>query len=285
MSGFILQKQAPPSWARSLNATREAERQLLRAVQAYLGGPDVTDAQIAAAIESGPDAVANLMAGPDASEELLAGYKAAATTIFDVAESGAYDALGIVLNFTLDNPYSGPWILTHGAQLVVGVGDLTRQAIRQVVSTGFDQHLTVDQMTRQIRGWIGLLPRQVTAADRYAATLGTGPKAERALARYVSQLRQERARNIARTETINAHAQGTLAAWRNAADHGLIRPGAQKEWIAATASDRTCPICRKMDGQRVALSAPFTLPDGTPVEAPTAHPSCRCALALTWKKA
>ena len=285
MSGVALQKQAPPSWNRSLNATRAAEQQLLRSVQAYLGGPDVTDAQIAAAIESGPDAVATLMAGPEATAELLAGYKLAATKIFDVAETGAYDSLGIALNFALDNPYSAPWILTHGAQLVVGVGDLTRQAIRQVVSQGFEEHLTVDQMTRQIRGWIGLLPRQVDAADRYAATLGTGPKAERALARYVSQLRQERARNIARTETINAHAQGTLSAWRNASDHGLIRPGAQKEWIAATASDRTCPICMKMDGQRVALTGLFTLPNGTQIEAPTAHPSCRCAMSLTWKKA
>lgn len=285
MSGLSIQKQAPPSWNRSLAATRSAERDLLRAVQVYLGGPEVTDAQIEAAIAEGPDAVANLMAGPEATEQLLDGYKQAAAVIFEVAESGAYESLGIALSMTLDNPYSAPWIAAHGAKLVVGVGDLTREAIRQVVAQGFENHRTVDEMTAQIRGWIGLLPRQVTAADRYAASLGTGPKADRALARYVSQLRQERARNIARTETINAHAQGTLDAWRNAGDHGLIRPGAQKEWIAATVSDRTCPICRKMDGQRVPLSASFTMPDGTPVQAPTAHPSCRCALALTWKKA
>lgn len=278
-----IQKQAPASWNRSLAATREAEQQLLRAVQSYLGGAKVTDAQIAAALDAGPEAVATLMAGPDADATLLESYNVAATAIVGIAEAGAYKSLGVVISFTLDNPYSAPWVATHGAELVVGVGDLTRQAIRTVVANGFEQHLTVDQMTRQIRGWVGLLPRQVAAADRYAATLGTGPKADRALARYVSQLRQERARNIARTETINAHAQGTMAAWRNAADHGLIRPGAQKEWIAATASDRTCPVCRVMDGQKVPLSASFAVPGGGRVDAPTAHPSCRCALALTWK--
>jgi hypothetical protein len=281
--GFIVLKNAPVEWTRSLSATRGAERALLRAVKVYLGGPEVTDAQLDAAIDQGPDAVATLMAGPDADAQLLAEYTAAATTITEIAETGAYDALGIAASFTLDNPYSAPWILSHGAELVQGVGDLTREAIRQIVAQGFTDHYTVAQTARKIRGWVGLLPSQVSAADRYAATLDTGAKAERALARYVSQLRQQRAVNIARTETINAHAQGTLDAWRNASDHAMIRPGAQKEWIAATASDRTCPICMKLDGQKVPLTGSFVMPGGGLIAAPTAHPSCRCALALTWK--
>jgi SPP1 gp7 family putative phage head morphogenesis protein len=278
---FILQKNAPAEWSRSLSATREAERVFLRAVQEYLGGADVTDEELTAAIQQGPEAVAKLLAGPDADAELLAAYTQAAQSITALAETGANTALGLSLSFNLTNPYSAPWIAAHGAELVQGVGDLTRAAIRQIVSDSFTDEYTVAETARKIRAWVGLLPRQITAANNYAAMLGEGAKADRALARYVSQLRQQRAVNIARTETINAHAQGTLDAWRTARDHGLIRPGAQKVWIAATASDRTCPICADLDGQTAPLDGTF--PGG--YFAPTAHPSCRCALALTWKKA
>ena len=281
--GVTLQKNAPLEWSRSLSATRSTERAFLRAVQEYLGGADVSDADLTAAIEMGPEAVAVVMVGESQDAQLLAAYTEAAAAITATAATGANAALSLSSAILLDNPYSGPWIAMHGAELVQGVGSLTRQAIRSIVAGSFADHYTVQDTAHKIRGWVGLLPSQVKAADRYAATLGTGPKAERTLARYVSQLRQQRAMNIARTETINAHAQGTLDAWRNASDHGMIRAGAKKEWIAATASDRTCPICMGLDGQKVPLTGAFTMPGGGLVFAPTAHPSCRCALALTWK--
>lgn len=275
-------KQYPPEWKRTLDATKKTEAAFYRSILQYLDGPDVSDAALARAIDDGPDAVAELMAGPDADAQLLADYTTMATAVVEIAGSGALKDLSLSISFNLDNPYSGPWMALHGAQLVKGVGSLTRQAIRTIVSDGFTDHKTVAEMTRQIRGWVGLLPAQVDAVNKRREQLIAdgykGAKLDAALARYISQERQRRARNIARTETVNAHAQGTLAAWRDAAAKGLIRDGARKVWIAATASDRTCPICKALDGKKAALDQPI---DGH--MAPTAHPSCRCALALTWK--
>jgi SPP1 gp7 family putative phage head morphogenesis protein len=74
-----------------------------------------------------------------------------------------------------------------------------------------------------------------------------------------------RARTIARTETIGAHADATLDAFEEAGVEGV-----EAEVEFATAGDnRVCPQCEELEGQT------FTIADARGVI--PVHPNCRCA--------
>jgi SPP1 gp7 family putative phage head morphogenesis protein len=91
--------------------------------------------------------------------------------------------------------------------------------------------------------------------------------------RYIQKKIRERAETIARTEVMQALNQGQIAAWTHAQKAGLLEPGALKERIT-TDDERLCSICESVDGETVALDAPFS-EDGPP-----AHPACRCTVSL-----
>jgi SPP1 gp7 family putative phage head morphogenesis protein len=70
---------------------------------------------------------------------------------------------------------------------------------------------------------------------------------------------------VARTETTRAHTAGILDAYREA--------GVAKITWLTTEDDRACDDCSDTDGETITLGDTF---DGIDVEAPPAHPSCRC---------
>lgn len=76
-----------------------------------------------------------------------------------------------------------------------------------------------------------------------------------------------RARTLARTETINAHAEGTLNRYQD-----IMGPDAavtiRAEWSTA-GDDRVCPICISLEGEIFSLEEARGL---IPI-----HPNCRCA--------
>ena len=75
-----------------------------------------------------------------------------------------------------------------------------------------------------------------------------------------------RALTIARTEVAYAHVQGNLAGWKAT---GQVE---RKRWIVG---DGCCDACQDLDGVEVDLDGTFDYEDG-PVDAPPAHPNCRC---------
>jgi len=76
-----------------------------------------------------------------------------------------------------------------------------------------------------------------------------------------------RARTLARTEIINAHAEGTL---NRLEEHGVEKVSADVEFSSADDS-RVCPVCKSLDG------GVYTI-DEARGKIPR-HPNCRCA----WK--
>jgi SPP1 gp7 family putative phage head morphogenesis protein len=70
---------------------------------------------------------------------------------------------------------------------------------------------------------------------------------------------QQRATLIARTETLRAHNEGRKVFYRQV---GITKV----KWLIAD-DERTCPICRALDGKVFGIDA---------VEGPPAHPGCRC---------
>ena len=205
--------------------------------------------------------------------------------ILQEAGAAQMDKLGLALAFTLDNPYSQPWIRSHGGELIQGIGTEAREIIRDAVSLGFQLGNPPRQMADIIEASIGLTARDAAAVQRRLALhieqgMNEDLASERASA-YADELLGRRAENIARTETVAAEAQGTLQSWRVAEDEGLIVTGTQKQWIAAMGSDRTCEICEELDGMDpVDLDASWDSSFVGLVSAPPSHPSCRCALGL-----
>lgn len=77
-----------------------------------------------------------------------------------------------------------------------------------------------------------------------------------------------RAMLIARTETASAYSQGSIAAYKAS---GVVK---QTEWLTA-GDDLDCPICVALNGSTADLGEAF---DGE-IDAPPAHPNCRCVLS------
>lgn len=90
-------------------------------------------------------------------------------------------------------------------------------------------------------------------------------KTARKLTDRVDSIGKTRATTMARTETINAHAEAALNRYER---QGVEQVNGQAEWIA-TDDRRTCPICRNLDGNVYAIEeARGKIPQ---------HPNCRCS--------
>ncbi len=176
------------------------------------------------------------------------------------------------------NRFSIRWILERAAELVREVTEKQQANVRKIVLRGFSQGLRGPAIRKQIEQEVGLLEREQNAVERrFQSALEMGvprEKAERDRGRFAKSLLRKRGQRIARTETIEAQAQGRNDAWQLASEQGLIPPEITREWVAATASDRTCPICLDLDGQRADLGEPyFSNVLGRPIMHPAAHPA------------
>jgi len=150
-------------------------------------------------------------------------------------------------NFKFDpkNPDAAEWASLHAADAITGISETTRDEIRDLVEEAMSGEFDPDELATEI-----------------AHALGDDARAE----------------VIARTESIQAANQGQLEAWNQALEDGLIGKHAKKVWVT-TPDDKLCPICEALDGEEVGLDEEFDV-EGEGVEAPPAHPNCRCVVAL-----
>lgn len=274
-----------------LASRREAEKltaSLLDALLRWQGGADVSTVDLTQALLYGtPEEVAAAIMPPGGDAELQAEYERIAGQIIEIAGDAQWKELDFEASFNLLNPYSPQWMRTYGAQLVTEIGDLSRYAIREEVARSFEQGLAPREIARTLGEWSGLRRDQSRALDAYAQTLRaagvSGDTLEARIATQAQRLRNQRGLLIARTEVINAHGHGTEQSWETARAAGYLGGDLQKVWIAAMGSERTCKICRDLDGRTAALGEPF-VGAYTSAEAPTAHPQCRCAIGLDVKE-
>jgi hypothetical protein len=228
--------------------------------------------------------------------------------------------LGTEISLDLLNPEAVNFLNGYTLNLIRQVSRDTRLAIRDVILTAFNEGGHPYEQAREIRNLIGLTSRQAQAVRNFRRMLRSGdptlmrealeralrdkrfdstvlraiesqsriPKerAERMVQRFAERMLNYRARNIARTESIRASVAGQQELWRQAVGQGLLKPErTRKKWIV-TPDDRLCPICRPIPGRNkggVRLDESFATDIG-PVDAPPAHPSCRCALGLVFLK-
>lgn len=185
-------------------------------------------------------------------------------------------------------PWSRAYIRTHGATMIQRINATTKAGIRELLDEALQNGVHSSVAARRVRPLIGLPPRFARAVERQRVLLteqGLSPaRVLKSTEAYSKRLLNLRARNIARSELITAGNQGHLDAWLVGMDQGVIDNGAHKTWIAGL-DERTCAICNGLNGQQVPVRSPFyseVLQKN--LMRPTAHPSCRCTMALTFPR-
>jgi hypothetical protein len=184
------------------------------------------------------------------------------------------------------NPYSVAWIEAHGLELVTqGITPQQVAVVTGVIGTGFELGERAEEVYGNIRANIGLTNRESTAVFNRKLLLEqegfSVPEVKRLTDKYRETKLLQRAKRIARTETIRAQAQGRSDAWKLAQEQGQL-PLVKRIWIAPPASpnpNRPCEICLDLDGKEAKVGEPYESIEG-PIEMPPAHPSCRCSESL-----
>jgi len=282
---------AVTGWERVLQAAEKYEpalrRELLAALETLRDSVSVDE--IVRALEGSSAAVAELVAAATLAPSALAVLESMVSSASRAGTSWLLDFIetpagrrglptGRAGPFTIDfaaiDERASQWASQHAGELIKGIDDETRAAIRAVIARAPVEGITVDQQARLIRQAIGLNERQARALfNRYDALTrqGVSPaRIERQTNTYYQRLLRQRAEMIARTETRFAAQASQQAAWRQAAAEGLLDAG--RSWQEFSALDDACPVCRELDGSKYPVDDP----------GPSTHPSCRCALILVF---
>lgn len=278
----MTQPPRPPEQRQQLQAfhTRQLELEdgfiaaFLAWVRKLLGS--VTTETVEQALEQGiPYPVLNAMtaAGP----LQLAFERTAEVEAIRTSRDEVPGRFGVRAAFNLDDPFFQAAVEQAGATDIRGIEEETRQAVRDIVAAARQHGWHPHQFAPLIRDTVGLTSRQARAAvNLYLGQVDqVGERRAAELAdRYARRLQTQRAKTIARTETLKAANLGRIASFEQAANNGLYnRDRAQLEWIA-TLDERTCPLCAALNGERVPVGATF---DG---QLPPRHPQCRCTVML-----
>jgi SPP1 gp7 family putative phage head morphogenesis protein len=191
-------------------------------------------------------------------------------TTWDRAQVAAAVALGVP---TPDGP-NGAWQRQRVAEIARPMADTTYRGMRDAADILRQAKVDPVDGGRLLKSMVGLTaPDASSAARRYveaAGRIGTR-EALQAAALDARQLLNARADAIAQTEVTAAYSGGLQAATTTARETGA---GGLPDRIWRTAHDeRTCPICRPLDGELADAGGSF--PGGLQ---PPAHVGCRCAI-------
>jgi len=259
-------------------------------LDAFLTSQDeVTLSDLASAIELGDLARAEAVVDWEKfDEQLRPAVREILQTLVGEAGKLAARALGrklkITARFDLLNPRAVQFIREHTGELITQISEESRQAIRSIVRRAFEEGKPPAAQARKIRQYIGLTERQMHAVENYwrrltEEGLRSARRVDEMTENYAKRLLRDRAKMIARNETLTAANAGQHESWLQAADAGLIDPGKfQREWIT-TPDDRICNLCLEMDGKLAPIDAPFDTPAGS-IMRPPLHVQCRCAAGL-----
>lgn len=270
------------SWRDLISLADRLEPKLARAYLAAIARLRArTDAaEIARAISEGrPYFIpsADLPLFEQAMDPLVAGLTAAVQEAGQLTAGRFTDPLGIALRFDLTNPLAIEVARQTAAGMVTAITAETRLALQNVIRRAIAEGFSYRDAARLIRQMVGLTAQASQAVLNYrSALLDLGLKRARVeaqVARYAAKKLRERATLIARTEIMQASNGGQVAAWRMAAENGLIPVDSLQRWMA-TPDARICPACEAMDGEEVSIQTSF--PGGNPPR----HPACRCTAVL-----
>ena len=200
--------------------------------------------------------------------------------------------IGASMRFDYLDPRAVQWANQRAGQLITSLVDEQREMLRDIISEGVSEQLTVDEIGRNVRDVIGLPESWSNAvpkarASEFAKLISSGrsiseanERADQVAERYRERLIRARAKTIARTEIMTAQNQGRWLSWAQGTEQGFIPKNARKEWIAAPGigpKPHLCDICKDLNGIQVEWDKEFP---GTDVIMPPIHPNCRCTAVI-----
>ena len=205
-------------------------------------------------------------------------------------------------------------IQTGRARIIREFVDKQRQAIFESLVIGAERNLDFAGRAREVRGSIGLTPRQVRAVENYRRLLEQGSsdalrrelrdrrfdgsvrraiqdtealtqeQIERMVDRYRQRLVRFRAKTIAQTEALRATHEGAESAYEQAIDAGQIRPDQLvRRWVTA-GDERVRSSHVRLGGLERAIGETFPADEGPlrfpgDPDGPAAEViNCRCVL-------
>ncbi|MFH0902127.1 MAG: phage minor head protein [Pseudomonadota bacterium] len=173
------------------------------------------------------------------------------------------------------------WADRRAADLVVQISEGTRDALRRIVSMDNRRGIHPNSTAKAIRAVIGLDERRAIAVENYRLKLlDDGMSEDKVLVRtmrFAETKITERARVIARTESMAAVHEGRLDLWHELADAKVVPSDKiQREWVSAR-DERVDDECLELDGKTATLRGDF--PGGA--HDPPLHPQCRCTTMIT----
>jgi hypothetical protein len=215
----------------------------------------------------------------------------------------------MAFSFNAQSPEALKWARDESSKLVTNMKKDQLAVVRRVVGQSFGAGETRAGTSKNLRAILSQVSPGTDAGKLMARTLGVnangltvryeqalfnratqvantltaqGIEGTKALEKiktdtnkYAEKLRRQRARTIARTETMMAYNEGKQQAWNQAADRGLInKQTARKVWV--TGPMDVCTICAPLNGQNQPINKPFSIKKMTP----PAHPNCRCTMVL-----
>jgi len=203
--------------------------------------------------------------------------------IVDGAAAGAKIAakeLGKVVVLDMRRPHFQRWLKDHMGELIKQTTGTSMRALRATLTDGINRGRHPMRLAKDLKQSIGLTEPHAKAVDKLRAKLEadgvSAARADKQVERYRQKLLRHRARNIARTESMQSLSHGRQALWEQlTADDAW--PGdkpPKKSWLTSE-DEATCPICAPMNNVTVEINETWSI--GEPA---FAHPSCRCTASL-----
>ena len=201
------------------------------------------------------------------------------------------DGPSMEFSFNVRSPHAIKWAADHSSELIREVSDETRAGVRSIISEAFTSGGHPYETARQIREMVGLTDRQMGSVrslrERLRAAKATD--IDKKVERYTKKRINQRAKLIARTETIRSACEGQQTHWNDMIQKGYLdKDEMVKEWIV-TPDDRLCARCNELDGKQAPIDGEFTemtiaKSTMTDLPHPPLHPGCRCAIGLVKKE-
>lgn len=187
------------------------------------------------------------------------------------------------------------WFQAKGLARVTEMSKQAVEGLRRAMVYASDQGMNLNQTAEFILPTVSLRSDQVDALARYREGLLDAGELEEDVPSLVAErareMRIQRGKTIARTESMFAIHGGVRETWADMLDRGVLQTEDEVQWYTSQ-DEETCDICEPMDLQTRAVDEDGwenrdgeALVDysGVPVDDPPAHPNCRCTTELLLK--
>jgi len=190
---------------------------------------------------------------------------------------------GQAVTYTTGLPETAHWVNEYVGTQIRDISATTLKMVQQVLREGWQAGTAPRALARQLRGVIGLTPRQQRAIERLRGRLEaqgqTAMQVQRSVEQATRQAIKYRAETIARSESVTLANRGSFETMQTAIKSGFVDGNRVRRYWLVT-EETACPnICAPIPGMNpdgVGPDEAFHTPVG-PLLYPIAHPRCRCS--------